>query len=51
MTEGNKHFLKAIGSLLVINLVLNMLPPPYSLIAFGGIIIYFLVELYKQTRY
>ena len=51
MTEGNKQFIKAVLVLLGINIFMNILPYPYGILTFVGFTLYFLWDLYKQTRY
>ena len=51
MNEGNIVFLKAVGTMVGVNLLFNFLPPPFGLLTFAGVAIYFLWQLYKQTRY
>ena len=51
MSNGNKQFLYAIGSMIGINLLINILPSPFGLIAMGGFLLYFIYQVYNQTRY
>ena len=51
MSNGNKQFLYAIGSMIGINLLINILPSPFGLIAMGGFLLYFVYQVYNQTRY
>ena len=50
MNDGNTQFLKGILYIIGINLILNLLPYPYGIIAFVGIVGYSLWELWKYTR-
>ena len=51
MKEGNKQFIKVVGAVVGINILLNILASPYDLIVLLSVITYFLWDLYKQTRY
>ncbi len=51
MKEGNKQFLYAIGSMIGINILINILPPPFGLLTIGAFFIYFIWQMYNQTRY
>ena len=51
MSEGNIEFLKAIGYIVGINILVNILPSPWGLIAFMGLAAHMLYQLYKQTRF
>ena len=51
MTPGNKQFLYAVGSLIGINVLINILPPPFGLLVIGLFLVHFLWQTYKNTRY
>ena len=51
MREGNKQFLYAIGSMIGINVLINVLPSPWGLLATLGFFLYFIYAVYNQTRY
>ena len=51
MTEGNKQFLYAVGSMIGINILINILPSPWGLLAVLGFLGHFVYQIYKQTRY
>ena len=51
MSNGNLQFLKGLGLMIGVNVLINILPHPFGLLSMVGIFGYFIWELYKQTRY
>ena len=51
MNNGNVAFLKAVGWMIGVNLVINLLPYPWGFIAFLALIAGAVYEIYRQTRY
>ena len=51
MKHGDITFLKAIGWMIGVNVLINILPTPWDMLTLTIIFGYFIWQLYKDTRY